>query len=96
MTTCQLRLAAADRIERLGHRKGTYGTSDGPCCLLGALLYSLPPTFATGQSWPLVSGALADMGFPLGHTKSGASQWNDAPERTAEDVVARLREGCQP
>lgn len=104
MTPAEVLNGAADRIEEFGHYKGDYG--DDPwnsktcrVCLWGALYAAVAgdPFAEVGyDDVPVlrpVVGALLNMlnighGFELG-------EWNDAPERTPEDVVGLLREAAK-
>lgn len=87
-------LKAAERIEKYGHLQGWYhGGAEGPCCIMGALHleFGLGP-YRVSEVIPAVR-----WGAGLGvHPKQGGHakdimDWNDAPERTKDDVVGALR-----
>jgi hypothetical protein len=105
MTPCELRLKAAEVIDQRGLNKGKLINNDGCVCLLGALIVALeanpldepqyiPKLF---MRFPLIQQACRAMGFEtmnlFGHIPH-PHDWNDMPERTKEDVIARLRDGC--
>ncbi len=106
MTTCEIRVKAAEIIETRGWIQRHYfagpDESCGGVCLLGALNLA-----ASGGKSPLpnydngeidrVDDALVAMGFYTHRTRTGigAHAWNDNLERTQAEVLARLREGCQ-
>jgi hypothetical protein len=86
MNTSEVRYKAADHIERFGHHKGDgFGeghTSVAPACTIGAITVASECGVHPGQA------AIAAMVSFLG---SGIITWNDAPERTAAEVVEALR-----
>lgn len=79
-------LRAADYIAKYGHHKrGFYGRpgchgSKPPACAHAALL-------ASNQDWN-VSAAACRL---LAKKVRSITKWNDAPERTADEVVSTLR-----
>lgn len=96
MTTCALRLKAAEVIEERGWCQRAFQQRDGSVCLIGALSVVLTGA-ATADSAALkpYRDTVASLGFmtDIGGFMSAVA-WNDAPERTKEEVLARLREGC--
>ena len=85
-TTSQICRDAAQLIRKRGHAKGERKTNDGRLCLIGSLYEALgeqeeiPPLF----TWPpylAVRQVLANRWVSL---------WNDAPERTPDEVIAAL------
>ena len=78
---------AAQIIRERGHAKGELKTNDGRLCLIGALYEVLgeqeerPPVLVTWPPYLAVRRVLADRWVSL---------WNDAPERTPEEVIAAL------
>lgn len=105
MTTCQLRLKAAEEIENRGWHQGNYCGPNGEVCMLGALAYAagVDVRAETKKSEmrlfdiPTLRQAIEEMGFRTMHTFRAQSvpQWNDAPDRKKEEVLARLRDGCE-
>lgn len=106
MTPCALRLKAAGVIEQRGHTKNTLENRQGEVCLIGAFNTALTgssdhPWATLESNWSeelvLINAAVRSMGFvdEGGKTaKECAIDWNNAPERTKAEVIARLREGC--
>lgn len=96
MTTCELRLKAAEIIEARGWCHGTFELR-GAVCIIGAIRSA-----ATGSPHPIypyerndevaLDAAVQSMGFK---DRGWATSWNDACGRTKADVLAKLREGCQ-
>lgn len=86
MTTQELRNKAANVIKRRGWCKGAYSIN-GRVCLLGALSVAHGGDPDDVLS-PIADEALMEMGF-VGQRP--AFHWNDAPERRAKEVIARLR-----
>lgn len=92
MTTTEVRNKAAAYIERNGWWRGFSGlTSTGECpqCLWTAMC------MVVGQDdYSLCYQAAREMGFRgRSYSKLGDAvfEWNDAPERTKAEVLARLR-----
>ena len=80
-------LTAADAIERYGHRKGRLGCVNTGMCIRGAMFYAAGKLFDTAADQ-----ALALVAARLGFDNLGQIiDWNNAPERTAEEVIAALR-----
>ena len=89
----KLHMRAADLIEEKGWMQGGYGS--GPFCVRSALYQAglergywlpneskvLPPL---RKAFALLDAAVAPSGM-------GSLCWNDAPGRTKEEVVAKLR-----
>lgn len=80
---------AADVIEVRGHTKGILSDEKGRVCLYGARNVVL-----TGNARTFPASAVEDewakrLGFYNAHH---AISWNNAPERTQEEVINRLRE----
>jgi hypothetical protein len=79
--------AAADHIAVFGHHKGNalaegYHSSVAPACIVGAV------TVVNLASGTVQRDALNALNMYLG---CGIISWNDAPERTAGEVVEALR-----
>lgn len=84
-----LLLDSADRIECRGHAKDVLCSDDGAVCFRGALV--------DAQSWrtfcyllPIHRLAERNMVSFLG-IQYGVVAWNNAPERTAEEVITAMR-----
>lgn len=88
MTTRELRNKAADYIEAHGWCRDDYEDFASQVCLIGALGQAACSDAEMGERDPLARKALDEMGFD---TPESAVSWNDAPERTKEEVIARLR-----
>lgn len=89
-------LSAANHIETFGLQKEDFGRPDGPCCIAGAISVAV-----TGKRW---STALKGVLFDRRSTAVDAvrevlpafvTHWNDAPERTQAEAVAKLREAAE-
>ncbi len=80
-------LGAADSLERDGWMQNGYGRAGGPRCVSGALKTAAgyEGAVATLDAYRTMVEALG-LGFPH------LCEWNDAPERTQAEVVAKLRE----
>jgi hypothetical protein len=77
---------AADRIERLGHCKHALGTIEGPNCLLGAIIHE-------ADDKDLAERAVIHFTARTGI--AWRATWNNAPERTKEEVVSALRAAAE-
>lgn len=102
MTTCELRLKAAEDIEKHGLCKRGFRGWDNSVCVIGGLLRANGhigldskdiSNVNRGRRYRPIRDAVVAIGF---RTLDEAAHWNDAPERTKEDVIARLRAGCLP
>ena len=71
---------AADYIDQHGWAQGQFETDDGKVCLLGAVRRCTP----VPGDWYLVERVI--------HRRRRADAWNDAKDRTADEVTAYLRE----
>lgn len=81
MNTSEILNTAADLIEERGWRQGTAGAGEGVCAI-SALAAAAPGP----SKWLHAANVFADyLSVEL------VFVWNDAPERTATDVVAALR-----
>jgi hypothetical protein len=76
--------AAADHIQIFGHRKHGLGEQGQPTCALGALQAVTGGRDANGWMQPGIK-LLRYIERP------DVAVWNNAPERTAEDVIAAMR-----
>jgi len=95
-------LAAADLIEKRGHIKNFLETQDG-FCVMGAINYALTGNsrwtgdngYANQESARLAAylGLPFDSGLIEGQTSAQHQcvLWNNAPERTAGEVISALR-----
>jgi len=91
---------AADLIEKHGHAKYALRNSEGRLCLLGAInmavtgdpLHELP---ASCKLYCKVDEVVKKNrpDFPF-HRFNHAVDWNNAPERKPEEVIALLREAA--
>lgn len=76
-------LDAADYIEKHGHCKHMAKNSDGNACIVGALSI----TWCLSSCAKVASYLVLCVETPV----VSITAWNDAPERTAEEVIAALR-----
>lgn len=79
-------LDAAALIEARGHCKHTR-LSEGRFCVLGAI-----SQVVTGNPWKLFSENEPCATFARHLGVRAPALWNNAPDRTAEDVIMALRE----
>lgn len=79
-------LAAADLIECDGHCKGCLVDLDGRRCAMGAIFMACLDDSAVNA----VIAERAEHAL-FRHISCTIVEWNDAPERTAAEVVAALR-----
>lgn len=82
---------AADLIEEKGHLKHQLFDSTGAMCVNGAMW------FAARKEKDLFLAANEILGKSIGVSKNflgfwDLPGWNNAPERTGEEVIAKLRE----
>jgi hypothetical protein len=92
MTNSAVLRKAADHMKKFGHVKGLLEDDEGRVCLLGAINFAL---VGEACSMPNRSDTL------LGHVRrylkkrfgwnEDAVEWNNAPERSGEEVIAALR-----
>lgn len=87
MTAREVLLKAADHIERYGWQQGGAGSPHGPCCALGAIAAG---PIVHGVSAPAAIAEAEDM-LRDWIKRQAVSAWNDAPDRTAAEVIAALR-----
>lgn len=92
MTPAEVLRKAADVIREQGHCKGVYSTEDGRVCVYGAI------NTAAGH-WPVFEGDdyVVDTACRtlMRHLDYDVVYWNDAPERTAEEVIAALEKAAE-
>lgn len=89
----QLLLNAADLIEKHGHCKGQLYNEKGQMCLMGALN-------RVHQNYVPQVDATAKVAAVLGLSYVGTAviavvDWNNAPERTGQEVIDVLRLAAQ-
>jgi putative intracellular protease/amidase len=86
---------AADVIAERGHCKGDYEGPDGSVCAIGALLVAI----AGGPADPLNARQfhtyMSARDWASDVVGNAVARWNDAPERTADEVIAALREAAR-
>lgn len=86
MTAREVLLKAAEHIERYGWLQGARGKTGQPCCAVGAI------NAVGGCDRSSRDDAIETLKRNIGLARPFAIQnWNDAPGRTKEDVIAALR-----
>lgn len=93
-------LAAARHIQQYGHIKGKYGALGKPCCMVGALQVAVfGQTLDEDGAVPTVLSRRYDVArdalfqeIPEGRRMP---DWNDAPERTEAEVVAKFNKAAE-
>lgn len=97
--------AAALRIERFGHAKGSYRDEQGRECAVGALLVSAGGMLVENGAdvdvaetdalrtalHSLVQAVIASCGSEFGLCGGRIADWNDSDVRTASDVTSAMR-----
>lgn len=87
MTARDVLLAAADRIEIRGHCQGA-SEIDGRCCVIGALDRTTSDPALYNKATAMLCRYI---GAPADHWFARIVTWNDAPGRTAAEVISALR-----
>lgn len=97
-------LGAADYIEKHGWRQGGFGAWGGrlgPCCAAGAIGVMTTGegvgacALGTAAKRQLAAMVTQRQDVPLAECVPVIADWNDAPERTKDEVVAKLREAAE-
>jgi hypothetical protein len=89
-------LTAADLIEQRGLAKREREDARGALCLHGAITFAIsgyaeaPSCDDDHEACRLIYGYLTSQGV-TGIGPSGSAPWNNAPERTQQEVVESLR-----
>jgi hypothetical protein len=92
VNTSEILTRAADLIDKRGHAKRAYQTSDGALCLRGAVIKAVSLRFSFKRcSLTPAAAQVAIAAFRRHIGCYGEITWNDAPERTKEEVVTALR-----
>ena len=97
MTTCELRLKAAQIIEERGWCQKWPSMPTGEVCMVGALCAAREGEADWKNSDTAIAlriKATGEMGFDVSRKAAEMVEWNDASGRTKEEIVARLRDGC--
>lgn len=90
MTTKELRERAAQEIERRGWCQRSSTDPAGRVCLMKALSLADDAAKDGGEAcFKAYDELYAEVGVPSGLLS--LAKWNDAPERTKDEVIARLR-----
>lgn len=98
MTTCELRLKAADEMEKRGRCTHRLMSTTGAVCLIGSLYVAAgfkltrDTVTETATKKRNVQKACKAMGFK---NVRHAIDWNDLRANYA-DTIKRLRDGCTP
>lgn len=91
MTAKDTLLRAAELLERDGWCRGNSIDRQGRRCAMGAI-NSASHEPGSGTAWDRFDQAADRLQTYLGRTH--VPDWNDHPERTAEQVIAALREAA--
>jgi hypothetical protein len=86
MTPSQVLRKAAEVIEEFGWIQGEYGGADEGYCVDGAIQCAAHGAYDRFLARSLLCGYLRASWLPL---------WNDAPERTKDQVIAALRAAAE-
>jgi hypothetical protein len=97
MTPSDVMRNAAEYLETHGWMTGVSGVMDTQPqrCAVGALYAGMGVSFLDRCGHPnkdAVQAAHSHLDAVLMTPDGGAATWNDQPERTAEEVIAKLRE----
>lgn len=86
MTPREVLLRAADHMEKYGWRQRRRGMRGEPCCAIGAIAAAIPDSEPDDALEMSARAALRR------HARiDDIPAWNDAPDRTAAEVIAALR-----
>jgi hypothetical protein len=98
ITPKQLLAGAARVIEKHGHAKGELVSSDGRMCLMGAINKVLfDHALENGEHPSLIPAleAVCNQAFPdgdwQGYPRHAVVHWNNASDRTGQEVIDVLR-----
>lgn len=92
MTEAQVFDRAIDVLHERGWHQGSYRDPDtGAVCIIGAISTASRGSAhpMTGREWSLIATVYRHLGL---HGIAGVAPWNDAPERTVEDVFLALKQ----
>ncbi len=89
VTAAEVARKAADLLERDGWCQGRLYSDDGERCLLGVLI-AVEQYLDTPDEVDEIDAVDEAIGCRVG--TPFLAKWNDAPERTADEVIALLRE----
>jgi hypothetical protein len=92
VTTSEVLREAAAVLMRQGWVQESYGSMSGPVCLVSGLAAAGKCEWLTSLEGPAEEAAQALRRWLGGEGDSFLEQWNDAPERTAEDVILALKQ----
>ena len=102
MNTADILERAATLIEERGWNQGWYVNGCGGLCTTGAMFAAvgMEPVLGQDSNWNTFNeiafrSAQAAWDRFTAHVAQHAPQWNDAPERTKEEVVSTLRAAAQ-
>lgn len=102
MTICEIRLCAADRVAAGKWRRGFFGLGapHESSCMMGNVIRAMHLGGTDLHDYAksaITTAEYTDVICSLGFLSADdAYAWNDAPERTPDEVIARLRDGCTP
>lgn len=94
-----LLLRGAYLIEKYGHTKGELKNENGAMCFMGALVEGEPRS--ESLQWPKVIEDAAEITVKAINLEldndyiTTIVDWNNAPERTGEEVIAAMRLAAQ-
>jgi len=87
VSTADLLREAAGAIATYGWIQGSAGYEEVGFCAVGALSYAIDETGGTDSSYAAAYSALLD---EVGGRGGSVVMWNDAPDRTKEQVIDTL------
>jgi hypothetical protein len=93
--------AAANLIKAHGHIKESLGSKSFGFCIRGALMEAVKDIQGDLGGWRVALDLEGLLGFQIQNPGTretypdSAVAWNNAPERTKEDVIQRLQEGAK-
>jgi hypothetical protein len=103
LTVPEIRRRAAELIEERGWHQGDWTGADGSICLNAALLLAVHPQHNfVNPEWPDVTLAVheAVLGelevWERAEYRDSLADWQDAPGRTVDEVLAALLRGIEP
>lgn len=91
MTPSEVLLKAADTLAERGWCQGGLSDAQGRYCAIGAI--------RKVTNWSLGKDARSAVHRLMDHIETdqyyGIADWNDAPERTAEDVILAMKRAAE-
>ena len=94
MTPAEVLSKARDVLAERGWGQGELVGPSGAVCLMEALFRADEKVLVAEERWPVINAVEVAVGIPAStwHDGTDLPRWNDAPERTYEDVQKALKD----